>query len=158
VMDGGGTELSSAELWQLFEQEYVQGSTPLKYHAHHLSEAENRGQMIAVALSLFAQPFTLHGFGNGPIDAFLDALQLDLSIHHYEERSLTQGSDASAIAIVEMGNGEMQTGTLYGVGIHANIVTASLLAILSAVNRAVKVNPALKAKLGERFEVDSLSV
>jgi 2-isopropylmalate synthase len=158
VMDGGGTELSSAELWQLFEQEYVQGSMPLKYHAHHLSEAENRGQMIAVTLSLFAQPFTLHGFGNGPIDAFLDALHLDLSIHHYEERSLTQGSDASAIAIVEMGNSAMQTDTLYGVGIHANIVTASLLAIVSAVNRAVKVNPALRTKLDEQFEVDPLSV
>ncbi len=158
VMDGVGTELSSAELWQLFEQEYVQESTPLKYHAHHLSEAENRGQMIAVALELFDQPLTLHGFGNGPIDAFLDALRLDLSIDQYEERSLTQGSDASAIAIVEMGSSELQTGTLYGVGIHPNIVTASLLAILSAVNRAVKVNPALKAKLGECFEVDLLSV
>jgi 2-isopropylmalate synthase len=158
VMDNGGTELSSTELWQLFEQEYVQGSTPLKYHAHHLSEAENRGQMIAVALNLFAQPLTLHGFGNGPIDAFLDALQLDLAIHHYEERSLAQGSDASAIAIVEMGSDTMNTGTLYGVGIHPNIVTASLLAILSAVNRGVKVNPALKTKLCKQFEVDPLSV
>jgi 2-isopropylmalate synthase len=158
AMDEGGTELSSAELWQLFEQEYVQSSTPLKYHAHHLSAAENRGQMIAVALSLFAQPVTLHGFGNGPIDAFLDALQLDLSIEHYEERSLTQGSDASAIAIVEMGGSAIQTGTLYGVGIHANIVTASLLAILSAVNRSIRVSPTLKVKLSERFEVDPLSV
>ncbi len=158
VMDNGGTELSSAELWQLFEQEYVQVATPLAYCSHHLSEAENRGQMIAVALNLFAQPLTLHGFGNGPLDAFLDALRMDFSIHHYEERSLTQGSDASAIAIVEMGSNAMNTGNLYGIGIHPNIVTASLLAILSAVNRAIKVNLALKSKLCQRFEVDPLSV
>jgi 2-isopropylmalate synthase len=158
VMDNGGIELSSAEIWQFFEQEYVHVATPLAYCSHHLSEAENHGQMIAVALNLFAQPLTLHGFGNGPIDAFLDALRMDFSIRHYEERSLTQGSNASAIAIVEMGSDAMNTDTLYGVGIHANIVTASLLAILSAVNRAIKVNLALKAKLCERFEVDSLSV
>ncbi len=80
---------------------------------------------------------TLRGQGNGPIDAFLKALNLGIRVHHYEERSLHQGSDASAIAYVEIAGGWMD-GSVYGVGIHSNIVTASLMAVLSAVNRALQ--------------------
>ena len=58
-------------------------------------------------------------------------------MHHYEERSLSQGSEAAAVAYVEVA-ADFMPGTLYGVGIHANIVTASLLAVLSAVNRALR--------------------
>lgn len=137
VMDARGTELSAKDLWQLFEQEYLQAVTPLKYCQHQLMELPN-GEAIAVELLHQGQPITLWGEGNGPIDAFIQALRLtlnvDLRIHHYEERSLEQGSQAQAVAYIELVR-DLSPYPIHGVGIHTNIVTASLLAILSAVNR-----------------------
>lgn len=137
AMDATGKEMTADRLWQLFSREYLQGHEPFKYLSHHLSEDEEfSSQSIAVNLQLHQQKITLTGEGNGPIDAFLNALNLDMRVHHYEERSLTQGSDAAAIAYIELGGDGFQ-GSLYGVGIHSNIVTASLLAVLSGVNRAI---------------------
>ncbi len=137
VMDARGTELSAKDLWQLFEQEYLQAVTPLKYCQHQLTELPD-GEAIAVELWHQGQPITLRGEGNGPIDAFIQALRLtlnvDLRIHHYEERSLEQGSQAQAVAYIELVR-DLSPCPIHGVGIHTNIVTASLLAILSAVNR-----------------------
>jgi 2-isopropylmalate synthase len=151
-MDAQGTEFSAADLWMLFEQEYSL-SKPLAYQSHHLSETEALNQMIAVSLDLSGQPVMVHGYGNGPIDAFLDALGLGFQVQHYEERSLTHGNDAVAIAIIELKR-EGLSDSLYGIGIHRNIVTASLLAILSAVNRAAKEHLILQHQLDERFVID----
>lgn len=133
VMDTQGKEMNSFELWQLFSQEYLEVCSPFKYLTHQLSEAAEI-QNIAATLQTFDQVVTLTGCGNGVIDAFLQALNLEIQIHHYEEHSLSQGSDALAVAYVEIASAFL-TGSLHGVGIHANIVTASLLAVLSAVNR-----------------------
>ncbi|RAM50659.1 MAG: 2-isopropylmalate synthase [Hapalosiphonaceae cyanobacterium JJU2] len=139
AMDASGKEMSSADIWQLFEQEYLQVCTPLKYMTHQLSETEDYSgvQNIAVRLQQDEKMITFQGQGNGPIDAFVNALGLDIQIHHYEERSRNSGSNADAIACIEIA-GDFIPGTLHGVGIHANIVTASILAILSAVNRALQ--------------------
>jgi 2-isopropylmalate synthase len=151
-MDTHGAELSSADLWALFEREYLQASEPLVYRSHHLEETENQGQTIAVSLTSFDRPISIHGCGNGPIAAFLDGLGLGLCVHHYEERSLAQGNDASAIAIVEMG-AEMLAETVHGAGIHANIVTASLVAIVSAVNRMIAEHPGLGDELSQHLGI-----
>ncbi len=77
----------------------------------------------------------------------VNALGLDVQIHHYEERSRNGGSNADAIAYVEIA-GDLFQGLLHGVGIHSNIVTASILAILSAVNRALlRVNTETQAEI-----------
>jgi 2-isopropylmalate synthase len=131
-LDLQGQEMSSADLWKCFEREYLQISAPLKYLSHELFDQDGT-QIIAAKLLKHDEVITVNGCGNGPLDAFLNALDLDLQIQHYEERSIGQGSKASAIAVVEI-VGNSFSG--YGVGIHANILTASLLAILSAVNRA----------------------
>lgn len=136
AMDQHGQEMDAASLWQLFEQEYIQ-SAPFQYLSHRLLEVERNVQTIAATLQVNGQPRMINGQGNGPIDAFLDALNLGIRVDHYEEHSLSQGSDATAIAYVEIG-GDDFAGAVYGVGIHPNIITASLLAILSSVNRALK--------------------
>lgn len=133
AMDQTGTEMSADQLWQLFNQEYLQAATPLQYRDHQTTTTDRGQQLITATIAANGIVRTIRGEGNGPIDAFLQALNLDLHIHHYEEHSLTQGSDAMAIAYIEVAT--PLAGNLYGVGIHANIVTASLLAILSAVNR-----------------------
>jgi 2-isopropylmalate synthase len=134
-MDQHGQEMDAASLWQLFEQEYVQ-STPFQYLSHRLLEVERNVQTIATTLQVNGQLRQMNGQGNGPIDAFLNALNLGICVYHYAEHSLSQGSDARAIAYVEIG-GDDFTRSVYGVGIHDNIITASLLAILSGVNRAL---------------------
>lgn len=136
VMDSQGKELTAQDLWQLFEQSYLQVITPFKYVDHQLSEMVD-GEVISATLQLNDQTVHLQGQGNGPIDAFVNALNLGLRIHHYEERSLEQGSAANAVAFVEIAAPFMKS-PLHGVGIHTNIVTASLLAVLSAVNRGVQ--------------------
>ncbi len=132
TMDIKGQELSSADLWQLFTREYLQGN-PFKYCSHQMMETQ-KGWEITAELLCQEQPLTIQGEGNGPIDAFLNALDQDLRVYHYEERALDQGSDAVAIATIQLGSTNTQAAH-YGIGIHANIVTASLLAILSALNR-----------------------
>jgi 2-isopropylmalate synthase len=118
-----------------------------------LSEDEefSSKQTITVNLQFRQQPITLIGEGNGPIDAFLRALNLSLWVHSYEERSMTQGSDATAVAYIEL-SGDCIPGSLYGVGIHSNIVTASLLAVLSGVNRAIdRIDTAEQKRLLSQF-------
>ena len=82
------------------------------------------------------EPVTLEGSGNGPIAAFVDALHsvdVDVRVLDYAEHALSAGGDARAAAYVECAVGDR---ILWGVGIDANIVTASLRAVVSAVNRA----------------------
>jgi 2-isopropylmalate synthase len=130
-LDAHGQEMTAAELWQCFEREYLQRTTPFKYLSHQLSE-DDSGQTILATLRSNDQIINVTGRGNGPIDAFVNALDLEVQVRHYEEHALSQGSKACAIAYVEMSG---SSGVLHGVGIHPNIVTASLLAVLSAVNR-----------------------
>jgi 2-isopropylmalate synthase len=148
-MDASGKELSSSEIWQLFEQEYLQEREYLKYVSHQLYVAEDGTQMLSAKLQISNRYITLHGKGNGPIDAFAIALDsaLDfafdsplgskLQIHHYEEHSRNFGSNSDAVAYVEIASAFV-TNTLHGVGIDSNIVTASLKAITNAINRAIE--------------------
>jgi len=135
AMDATGKEMTSADLWHLFEREYLQAVHPLKYGQHHWLDDTNPPSM-QVTVERNGQPVTLEGSGNGPIDAFVHALDMGIRIHHYEERAMGQGSGADAIALVEIAADWLPT-TVHGVGIHSSIVTASLLAVLSAVNRGV---------------------
>lgn len=162
AMDETGKEMTSEDLWQLFCREYLQTHAPFKYLSHHLSEEEEYSgkQTISTTLQVNQKQITFRGEGNGPIDAFLNALDLQIRVHHYEERSLTQGSDATAAAYVELAGDCLRAehtpghtqGTLYGVGIHSNIVTASLLAVLSGINRAFdRMNPETRERLLKDF-------
>jgi 2-isopropylmalate synthase len=76
-----------------------------------------------------------HGQGNGPIDAFVSALGLDIRLMDYHEHAIGSGADARAACYVELrlGNGP----TLFGAAIDSNILTASFKAVLSAVNRQI---------------------
>jgi 2-isopropylmalate synthase len=147
-MDTTGKEMTSENIWCLFNKEYLQIDSPLKLISHSLYEDRENGelQVLSAKLQSNEKLIGISGCGNGPIDAFIDALGFDIRVHSYEERSLSKGSNASAIAYIEIA-GEFIQGSLYGVGIHSNIVKASLLAVLSAVNRVLRisgVSPELK--------------
>ncbi len=136
------TEMSSAKLWQLFRQTYgIETTVKQQYLRHRLEPMEEEAartgaesQHIQVWLQDSGETYSLEGTGNGPIAAFIDALALPIHVIAFEERSLTRGEGAEAIAYVQLQettSGQIQ----YGVGIHHNIVTASLLAVLSAIHR-----------------------
>ncbi len=138
VTDDTGKELTSAEIWSLFEREYLKQNAAYEYRSHQLITAQDGSdnERINIKLSYRGQGAVFNGNGNGPINALIDALGLQCDVLSYEERSMGSGSDAKAIAFVEITTSARVT--LFGVGMHGNIVSASLVAVLSAVNRAFK--------------------
>lgn len=143
--DACEAELASDDLWKLFEATYLAPlQLPWHYRSHHLFDSA-QGQGIALEV---VRPdglrLQLYGEGSGPIDAVAAAigqhLGVALRIDHYEERSLGQGAGARALAIVEAALPGV-AGTRFGAGRHANIVTASILAVLHAAGRLVAAQP-----------------
>ena len=132
-MDAAETEMSSQQLWALFETTYLATDLDMAYHAHHLFEDGDK-QGIEIEMSVLGNRRLLRGIGSGPIAATVNALALPIRIDNYEERALRAGADASALAIVEAARDGV-AGIRYGAGRHSNIATASVLAVLSAARR-----------------------
>ncbi len=131
--DDSGKELTSQEIWKLFEAEYLTVAGPWIYRSHQLSAEGADRERIALHLQSGTTATIVHGAGTGPIDAAVHALGLPIEVVGYDEHSCGTGSGALAAAYVEISTAGV---TLFGAGRHPNIVTASLLALLSAVNRA----------------------
>ncbi|KAF1027637.1 MAG: 2-isopropylmalate synthase [Burkholderia plantarii] len=134
LTDESGQEVTASQIWTLFQQEYLINDAPVHYVSHELSERDGR-ESIALTVDLHGERRVLRGEGNGPLDALMSALRTPLRITHYEERALSQGADAKAIAIAEL-SGTGVRGSAFGVGIDANLTTASIRAVISSVNRA----------------------
>lgn len=136
--DSRGGEMTAAGIWELFSQTYLDSGETLRYIGHDLF-AQGEIQRIHLIVGLNGTTVTLAGAGNGPVDAVVHALHgigVDVHVHSYEERSLgsSKAGEAKACAFMEVaraGGGAQ----CYGVGLDANIVTASIKALLSGVNR-----------------------
>ncbi len=137
--DRHGGEMSAADLWMLFSDTYLADEQSVRYVEHHLFE-HGKAQGIRLTIEVDGITRLLSGEGNGPIDAAVRALQdagIDVQVRAYEERSIhasEHGGDAQACAFIELvpaGGGAEH----FGVGIDGNIVTASIKALLSGVNR-----------------------
>ncbi len=134
--DATGSEVTAQQLWQMFNAEYVHVHEPVRLHSYHLNDHGGK-QGVRLEVEVHGHRLSLTGEGNGPIDAAIHALRLPVAIHSYEERALGLGADARASAIVEIAIEGLPSGT-YGVGIDANIVTASLQAIFAGMNRLLQ--------------------
>jgi 2-isopropylmalate synthase len=133
--DTEGGEVSSAAIWQFFQAEYLVRDTPLCLNSIHTSKAAGHDDALDVVVYVRGERRQLTGQGNGPIAAFCDALesvQVPVRVLDYAEHALSAGGDAMAAAYVEC---EIGDEIRWGVGLDANIVTASLKAVVSAVNR-----------------------
>ncbi len=141
VADESGKELSPSDIHAAFKTEYLDADTPLELVEHSTEpRGPNSGaRVMSVVMRRNGEIVTTKGKGNGPIDAFLDALRqgcgTDLHVVDYREHAIGAGEDAQACAYVEVKSGEH---TLFGVGIDADIVTASLRALVSAANRSTR--------------------
>jgi 2-isopropylmalate synthase len=136
VTDASGKEVDAAQIWALFEREYLAPDGDWQYRGHRLVTAPDGsdGETLTVQLVRGGTPLSLSGRGNGPIDALVHALGLAIDVLSFEEKSMGAGSEARAVAFVEITTPSRVT--LFGVGVHANTVTASILAVLGAVRRA----------------------
>jgi 2-isopropylmalate synthase len=132
-----GKELTSQELWDLFVGEYLAPRSPFVYRSHQLAASTDGAdsEKLTVQVERHGRPETWHGEGSGPIDALVAAVGLPFDVLSYEEHSRGQGSGAAAVSYIEITTRSRRT--LFGAGMHSNIITASLLAVLSAVNRAI---------------------
>lgn len=135
--DSAETELTSQQLWELFSQTYLypeRASGIYGYQRHSLFETSSGQEIVLDLKSVQGQHRQVKGKGNGPIAATLNALSTQASVMSYEERNLSQGNDAEAIAIIELSIADLP-GSYFGVGIHTNSTTATILAVLSALAR-----------------------
>jgi 2-isopropylmalate synthase len=131
--DASETEMTAPELWKLFQGTYLDSNESLAYRSHHLNE-EGDKQTIALELFVNGKAMTFKGIGTGPIDAAVNALNCGLKVSSYEERSVGSGADAKALAMIEA-SCDGKPGARYGAGLHANIVTASLMSLVSGARR-----------------------
>ena len=136
--DTHGGEVSAGDIWNLFAQTYLDSAQPIRYREHHLYE-HGSAQGIRLSVDIDGTPHLLTGEGNGPINAAVHALHsagIEIQVRSYEERSMTpMGEDGNARACAFMELAADGRGERYGVGIDGNIVTASIKALLSGVNR-----------------------
>jgi 2-isopropylmalate synthase len=135
-------EVPAERIYAAFEQEYLDVNGRYAIESHRSVPTADDSSKIALVSTLVVdgRKQEIHGFGNGPIAAFVHALKsecgVDVRVSHYSEHAMGENEDATAVAYVEV---TMPDGrAFYGVGRHPSIVTASLRAVVCAVNRAVK--------------------
>ncbi len=139
VADAKGTELQSSEIHEVFVREYLTSREPL--HLEHCQSTERDSQVNCSAKIVYrGQALTISGPGNGPIDAFSRALTSAgvpaFELLSYSEHSLGRGADTSAISYIQIKDSRGRT--YFGAGTNTSIEMASLKALVSAINRALK--------------------
>ncbi|MDZ7931444.1 2-isopropylmalate synthase [Rhodococcus sp. NPDC076796] len=145
ITDGEGGEVSPKEMWDVFAEEYLTPIRPLERIKQSVQAAEVDGgtDTIVATVKVDGVEQEIAGSGNGPLASFVDALSTigyDVSVLDYSEHAMSAGDDAQAAAYVEASvtSPAGVATTVWGVGIATSITTASLRAVVSAVNRALK--------------------
>ncbi|GAA3237363.1 2-isopropylmalate synthase [Actinocorallia longicatena] len=136
--DSAGGEVTAEAMWKIFEAEFLSGGPKIGLLAHRTSSRVDEKDLLNCDVRVDGEIREIEGIGNGPISAFVDALApvgVEVKVLDYHEHAMSAGGDAKAAAYVEC---QVDGQTLWGVGVDANIVTASLKAVLSAVNRAAR--------------------
>jgi 2-isopropylmalate synthase len=140
ITEGEGGEVSPKEMWDAFSEEYLAPVRPLERIKQRVVASEEDGgpTSIVATVKIDGVETEISGAGNGPLAAFIDALGdvgFDVSVLDYSEHAMSAGDDAQAAAYVEA---SVSGRTVWGVGIAPSLTTASLRAVVSAVNRAAR--------------------
>ncbi len=136
--DTDGGEVSPQQIRDIFAEQYLDRSTPLRVLRHRLSDDGQGHDEIDANVLVEGEEHEVSGSGNGPIAAFVDALAtlgFDVRVLDYSEHAMAAGDNATAAAYVECAISDQ---VLWGVGVSGSIVTASLNAVVSAVNRVMR--------------------
>jgi 2-isopropylmalate synthase len=133
--DTVGGEVSGAQLWQVFQDEYLPAGR-VDLTDYRVATVEGKVEITA-DIHFDGSPKSVVAVGNGPIDAYINALQsigVQVRLLDYHEHAMSAGGDAQAAAYIEC---DVDGRTVWGIGLDPNIVTASIKAVTSAVNRAI---------------------
>jgi 2-isopropylmalate synthase len=135
ITEGSGTEITSEEMWEAFATEYLPAEARTRLAGYETSSSAE-GVVLRADLAAGSAARSVSGNGNGPISALVHALRRDLAVEvevlDYAEHALGAGEEATAVAYVEVRSGN---DVRWGVGMDPNITTASMKAILSALDR-----------------------
>ena len=141
ITDITGKEITSQQIYNEFAGEYLDLDYPHVLHGYESAQnaAGKDRTLLTARISKEGEQFVVQGEGSGSLDAFVtglrSALDLDLRVLDYHEHSKGTGADATAVAYIEMA---IDGTELWGCGLHTDITTASMRAIISAINRAAK--------------------
>ena len=137
ITDARGGELSSEEIYEVFRTNYLAVETPYEIVSYRHDSGES-GDRLTAQLRVDGETSEIVGEGNGPIAAFVHSLAersgLMISVLDYHEHAMSTGEDATAAAYV---NADIDGDAVWGVGLHPSIVTASLRAVVNAVDRTL---------------------
>ncbi len=134
VADGEGGEISATRIWEMFQATYLTRTAPLRLVSQSLTSGD--ADRIDAVVELDGARHTITGRGNGPIAAFVHALSelgVDARVLDYAEHATGAGEEAQAASYLEVA---VDGRVLWGCGVHPSIVTSSLVAVVSAVNRS----------------------
>ena len=138
LADESGKEISSSEIWDIFEKSYLQPVNNFSY-IKHASSSKQEMHSLELTMNMNDRETIIQGSGNGPIDSFINGLSnevgVNIKVADYHQSAISSGSDAKAAAYIELeNNGE----TFWGVGIHPNTTRASFDAIIVGLSKLLK--------------------
>ncbi|MBL88000.1 MAG: 2-isopropylmalate synthase [Gammaproteobacteria bacterium] len=138
LADESGKEISSTQIWDIFEENYLKPKNNFSYVEHESSSKEDI-HTLTLRMNMRDSIKTISGTGNGPIDSFINGLSSDIGIPikvaDYHQTAISSGSDAKAAAYIEL---EKDGETFWGVGIHPNTTRASFDAIIVGLSKMLK--------------------
>ena len=138
LADESGKEISSTQIWDIFEEDYLKPKNNFSYVEHESSSKEDI-HTLTLRMNMRDSIKTISGTGNGPIDSFINGLSSDIGIPikvaDYHQTAISSGSDAKAAAYIEL---EKDGETFWGVGIHPNTTRASFDAIIVGLSKMLK--------------------
>ena len=138
LADESGKEISSTQIWEIFEENYLTPKNNFSYVEHESSSKEDI-HSLTLKMNMRDSIKTISGKGNGPIDSFINGLSSDvgmpIKVADYHQTAISSGSDAKAAAYIEL---EKDGETFWGVGIHPNTTRASFDAIIVGLSKMLK--------------------
>ena len=138
LADDTGKEISSSQIWDIFEKKYLQPVNNYSYIKHSSSSKDDLHK-LELTMNMNNKEATIQGTGNGPIDSFVNGLSekigVEIKVADYHQTAISSGSDAKAAAYIEL---EKDARTFWGVGIHPNTTRASFDAIIVGLSKLLE--------------------
>ena len=138
LADDTGKEISSSQIWDIFEKKYLQPINNYSYIKHSSSSKDDLHK-LELTMNMNNEVTTIQGSGNGPIDSFVNGLSekigVEIKVADYHQTAISSGSDAKAAAYIEL---EKDGKTFWGVGIHPNTTRASFDAIIVGLSKLLE--------------------
>ena len=138
LADDTGKEISSSQIWDIFERKYLQPVNNYSY-IKHTSSSKDDLHKLELTMNMNNEETTIQGSGNGPIDSFVNGLSekigVEIKVADYHQTAISSGSDAKAAAYIEL---EKDGKTFWGVGIHPNTTRASFDAIIVGLSKLLE--------------------